>query len=91
MKTRAHIFVRGKVQGVFFRSETLRVARKQSVNGWIRNLPNGEVEAILEGEEEDINKIIAFCKSGPSGAKVTGIRLTLEDYSGKFADFEIRP
>lgn len=91
MKKRAHIFIRGKVQGVFFRSETLLKARKQNVNGWVRNLTNGEVEAILEGEEEDVKKLIAFCKRGSPGATVTGIRVAWEDYAGEFTDFEIRP
>jgi len=91
MKTRAHIFIQGKVQGVFFRFETRREARMQRVNGWVRNLPNGEVEAILEGEEEDVKKLIAFCEHGFPGATVTGIRVAWEDYAGEFTDFEIRP
>ena len=91
MKTRAHIFIRGRVQGVFFRSETLHVARKQHVNGWVRNIPDDEVEAVLEGEEEDVKKLVAFCRRGPSGATVTGITVSWEDYSGEFTGFEIRP
>jgi len=90
MKTRAHIFIRGKVQGVFFRSEMLREARKQRVNGWVRNLSDGEVEAILEGEEEDVKKLIAFCKRGSQGATVMGIRVAWENYAREFTDFEIR-
>jgi len=53
MNIRAHIFIEGRVQGVFFRSETLSVARQYHLTGWVRNLPDGRVEAVFEGEEDD--------------------------------------
>jgi len=90
MKARAHIFVSGRVQGVFFRSETSYEAKKHGLSGWVRNLPDDRVEAIFEGEEENVKKLLEFCKRGPPGAKVTGIDVTWESYSGKFTDFEIR-
>jgi len=90
MKARAHIFVSGRVQGVFFRSETSYEAKKHGLSGWVRNLPDDRVEAIFEGEEENVKKLLEFCKRGPPGAKVTGTDVTWESYSGKFTDFEIR-
>ena len=90
MKARAHIFVSSRVQGVFFRSETSYEAKKHGLSGWVRNLPDDRVEAVFEGEEENVKKLLEFCKRGPPGAKVTGIDVTWESYSGKFTDFEIR-
>lgn len=89
MKTRAHVFVSGRVQGVFFRSETKREARKHGVNGWVRNLPDDRVEAVFEGEGENVKKLLEFCRRGPSGSKVTNTQVTWERYSGEFRDFEI--
>jgi len=90
MKVRAHVFVSGRVQGVFFRSETRYEARLRGVKGWIRNLPDGRVEAIFEGEEEAVKELIEFCRRGPPGAKVTKVDVKWEDYTGEFRDFEIR-
>jgi acylphosphatase len=90
MKVRAHVFVSGWVQGVFFRSETRHEANKRDVRGWVRNLPDGRVEAVFEGEEEAIRKLIEFCKRGPPGAKVTRVNVSWENYTGEFKDFEIK-
>lgn len=90
MKTRAHVIISGRVQGVFFRSETQHEARKYSVKGWVRNLPDGRVEAVFEGEEENVKKLIEFCKRGPPGARVTDVNVVWEDYTGEFKNFEIR-
>jgi len=90
MKVRAHIFVSGRVQGVFFRVETRYEARKSNVAGWVRNTSGGRVEAIFEGEREDVEKMIEFCKRGPLGARVTKIDVQWEEYIGEFSDFKIR-
>jgi acylphosphatase len=90
MKVRAHVFVSGRVQGVFFRSETRYEARLRGVKGWVRNLPDGRVEAVFEGEEGAVKELIEFCRRGPPGAKVTKIDVKWEDYTGEFKDFEIR-
>jgi acylphosphatase len=90
MKVRAHVFVSGMVQGVFFRSETQYEAKKRGVTGWVRNLPDGRVEAVFEGEEEKVKELINFCKHGPPGARVTGVDVLWENYKGEFKDFEIR-
>jgi len=90
MKARAHVFISGRVQGVFFRSETRHEARKHGLSGWVRNLPDDRVEAVFEGEEENVKKLLEFCRRGPPGARVTGADVTWESYSGEFRDFEIR-
>jgi acylphosphatase len=90
MKARAHVFVGGTVQGVFYRSETRYEARKRHVSGWIRNLHDDRVEAVFEGEEEDVKQLVEFCKRGPPTAKVTAIEVIWEPYSGQFNGFEIR-
>jgi Acylphosphatases len=90
MKVRAHAFVSGRVQGVFFRSETSYEARRRNVAGWVRNTSDGRVEAVFEGEKEDVEKVIDFCRRGPPGARVTKVDVRLEDYTGEFRDFKIR-
>ena len=90
MKVRAHIFVSGRVQGVFFRVETRYEAMKRNVTGWVRNTSGGRVEAIFEGEREDVEKLIDFCRKGPLGARVTKIDVQWEEYSVEFKDFKIR-
>ena len=90
MKVRAHIFINGRVQGVFFRSETRREAKKHDVRGWVRNLPDGKVEAVFEGEEENVKQLIDFCKHGPPGARVTYVDVIWENYTGDLRDFEIK-
>jgi acylphosphatase len=90
MIVRAHVFVSGRVQGVFFRSETRYKAKKRGVKGWVRNLPDGRVEAIFEGEEKSVKELIEFCKLGPPGARVTNVDVFWEKCTGEFRDFEIR-
>ena len=90
MKVRAHVLVSGMVQGVFFRSETQYEAKKRNVTGWVRNLPDGMVEAVFEGEEEKVKELINFCKHGPPGARVASVDVRWEKYTGEFKDFEIR-
>ena len=90
MKIRAHVFVSGSVQGVFFRSKTQQIAEASGVVGWVRNLPDGNVEAVFEGEEEAVKALIEFCRHGPRGAVVTNVELTKENYEGEFQEFEIR-
>jgi len=90
MKVRAHIFVSGRVQGVFFRSETQYEASRRNVAGWVRNTPDGRVEAVFEGEKEDVEELIDFCRRGPPGARVTKVDVQWEDYVGEFRGFRIR-
>jgi acylphosphatase len=90
MKIRAHVFVSGRVQGVFFRSETRYEAQRRKVDGWVRNTSDGRVEAVFEGEKEDVKKVIDFCRRGPSGARVMKIDVRWEDYIAEFKDFKVR-
>lgn len=90
MKARAHVFVSGRVQAVFFRSTTQREANRRNVTGWVQNLADGRVEAVFEGEKDDVEKLIAFCNTGPSGAKVTNVEVHWENPKGEFSGFKIR-
>ena len=85
--TRVHVFVSGKVQGVFFRSSTKDMAEKLGVSGWVRNLADGRVEALFEGKKEIVETMIEWCKFGPEMAKVTGVEVFSEDYRGEFSGF----
>ena len=87
---RAHIFVSGVVQGVGFRWSMQRVARRLGVKGWVRNLPDGRVEAVLEGPRDRVEELIEWAKRGPSLAVVENVEVRWEEYRGEFADFEIR-
>lgn len=89
MSVRAHLFVTGQVQGVFFRSETRRRATTLNVTGWVRNLQDGRVEVLFEGTPENVDALIAFCRRGPSGAKVVHTRVFFERHTGEFKDFRI--
>jgi len=84
------MLVSGDVQGVFFRQETRSRADRSSVRGWIRNRDDGKVEAVFEGEEEDVETLVTFCKRGPPRAMVTNVDLKREEYRGKYKDFTIR-
>jgi len=89
-KIRVHIFVSGLVQRVFFRANTVETARKLGITGWVRNSPNGQVEAIFEGDRENIQKMIEWAKKGPPSAQVDGIKVDWQEYKGEFNNFEIR-
>jgi len=87
---RAHVFVSGRVQGVFFRSETQDEAIRRSLTGWVRNILDGRVEAVFEGEKENVERLIEFCRRGPHGARVTRVDVSWENYTGEFKGFRIR-
>lgn len=89
MKVRAHVFISGRVQGVFFRSETGYEARKRNVKGWVCNLRDGRVEAVFEGEEKAVIELIEFCRRGPPAARVTSLEVNWEVYTGNLKDFKI--
>lgn len=89
-KIRAHIFVKGLVQGVFFRSNTRKKAQQLGLRGWVKNLPDGKVEAVLEGEREKVEQMIEWAKRGPPSAQVDGVEIEWEKYKEEFNDFEIR-
>lgn len=79
---RAHVHVSGKVQGVYFRATTRDMAREVGVDGWVRNLPDGRVEAVFEGEEEQVEEMIAFCHEGSPAAEVEDVAVEWEEPEG---------
>ncbi|MFQ5354228.1 MAG: acylphosphatase [Thermodesulfobacteriota bacterium] len=87
---RAHLIIEGQVQGVFFRASTVRVSRENKLTGWVRNMPGGTVEAVLEGNKPDVEKVIKWCRSGPPMARVDGVKITWGDYEGEFTEFSDR-
>ncbi len=87
---RKHLFISGMVQGVGFRYSLENTARRLGVTGWVRNMWDGRVEAVLEGEEHDVQKAVKWCHHGPPGAMVTGVEEKDEPYTGGFLGFEIR-
>lgn len=90
MKFRIHAFVSGMVQGVSFRSETKRIAKNLGIKGWIRNLPDGRVEVLAEGEKDKIGALIEFLKKGPPAARVDNVDVKIEDHKGEFKGFSIK-
>lgn len=90
MKKRAHVYVSGRVQGVFFRASTREEARKREVTGWVKNLPDGRVEAVFEGDEEKVKKMINFCHKGSRAARVENVEVNWEEYQNEFSEFKIR-
>ena len=73
--TSRRVVVRGRVQGVFFRDSVRRIAAGQGVAGWVRNNPDGTVEAFFEGDEGAVERLVDFCRRGPSGAAVEGVEV----------------
>jgi len=84
-----HIFVSGRVQGVFYRANTRKKAKELGIKGWVRNLYDGRVEITAEGKEEDIKKFIEWCKKGPELAFVENIKVEWKDYKGNYKDFSV--
>ena len=90
VQKRIHIFVTGRVQGVFFRQSTKVMAIKNNVKGWVRNLDDGRVEIIGEGEIQDIENLIQWCKTGPANSRVDKFELSEENVTDEFENFEVR-
>jgi len=87
---RAHVVIHGLVQGVFFRASTRDEAIRLGVGGWVRNLPDGSVEAVFEGEKIKVEAIIGWSHRGPTGAQVSSVDITWEPYKGEHRRFDIR-
>jgi acylphosphatase len=73
--TRKRVIVHGRVQGVFFRDTTRRTAESRGVSGWVRNNPDGSVEAVFEGPEEAVDSMVRFAQEGPRGAMVEHVEV----------------
>jgi acylphosphatase len=89
-KSRCHVFVSGKVQGVCFRMETKRIAESYGLSGWVRNKSDGTVEALFEGEKNDVDSAVEWCRKGPPYSKVLKVDVEQEIYTGEFNGFAIR-
>lgn len=89
MPIRKNIVVKGFVQGVSYRKQTQRVARRLGVKGWVRNVSNGNVEACLEGDERAVNAVIAWCAFGPRKGKVEEVQILNSTSAGGYQDFSI--
>ena len=89
MNKRYHVRISGRVQGVFFRANTWKTARSLGLTGWVRNLPDGRVETVFEGEPKDAEAMLAWCRTGTPPARVDHIDVAEENAAGGFAGFDI--
>ncbi|MBE0447301.1 MAG: acylphosphatase [Actinobacteria bacterium] len=87
---RAHILIEGRVQGVFFRASMKEEAERYGIKGWVRNLPGGDVEALIEGENAAVDELIKWCWQGPPGAMIDHITVEWEPPKGEFESFLIK-
>ena len=83
-----HVRVSGRVQGVFYRAYTKAQAQELGVKGWVRNVPGGGVEAILEGERQKVGELVGLMKTGPEGSMISGLELSELKCKG-YEDFKI--
>jgi acylphosphatase len=83
--------IRGRVQGVGYRDQMVDVARSLGVAGWVRNRRDGAVEALIQGDPADVLRLLAWCRRGPSSARVTGVSITAADPDARLESFERRP
>ena len=86
---RVRLIIEGRVQGVWFRESTRKEAARLGVYGWVRNRPDGTVEVVAEGPEDKVRKLAAWCRHGPTSARVTRVQERPEVFQGDFADFDV--
>lgn len=87
---RAHVRISGQVQGVFFRDSTRQKAEELGLAGWVKNLPDGRVEAVFEGPSERVREMVRWCEEGPQNASVEDVDKDFEDPGGDLEVFEVR-
>lgn len=87
---RVHVYISGRVQGVFFRAETKDTARAFKLTGWVRNMSDGRVEALFEGKADNVDKMLEWCHIGPPAARVEEVIKLEETYIGEFRDFSVK-
>ena len=90
MRVARRLVISGRVQGVGFRWFAHDAARREGVTGWVRNLPDGRVEAHVEGDAESVTRVERAIRQGPPGARVDSVYVDVEDASGAYKDFTIR-
>jgi len=86
---RVGIVVHGRVQGVAFRHYTCKQAQQLGVTGWVRNLPDGSVEGLFEGDDSSVAALVEWCRTGPPAAQVDRLKISKSTYSGEFDSFSI--
>jgi acylphosphatase len=89
-RERAHVYVSGQVQGVFFRDSAREKAEQLGLGGWVKNLPDGRVEALFEGPSESVREMIQWCDQGPPHAAVEDVDTEFEASHGDLEGFEVR-
>ena len=89
-KSRAEVFVSGMVQGVSLRANTARKASQLGLTGWVKNLRDGRVGAVFEGEKERIEEMLTWLKNGPYFAEIKNMEISWQEFQGEFSNFEIR-
>ena len=87
---RAHVRVSGQVQGVFFRDSTRQKAEELGLAGWVKNLPDGRVEAVFEGPSDRVREMVRWCEEGPRNASVEDVNTDFEGSGGDLQGFEVR-
>ena len=88
-QARVHVVIEGRVQGVFFRASTRDEARARGLGGWVRNLPDGRVEARFEGDKRIVENMLTWCRKGPPYAYVDRVEVERQTYVGDMADFRV--
>ncbi len=88
-KVRVHVVIAGRVQGVFFRASTRDEARARGLAGWVRNLPDGRVEALFEGDRPVVENMLAWCRKGPPYSYVDRVDEDWQPYQGDLHDFRV--
>ena len=90
MTEQMHLLVRGLVQGVFFRHNTLKKAVELGLTGWVKNLPDRNVEAVFEGSPQKVHEMIQWCHTGPPSADVKNVQEIWEEPTCEFSSFDLR-
>jgi len=88
-KIRVRLIIEGRVQGVWFRDSTCRKAKELGVYGWVKNRPDGNVEVLAEGSEENVAQLVTWCHKGPPHAMVISVKEIMEEWQGEFDSFDI--
>jgi acylphosphatase len=86
---RVHVYISGRVQGVFFRAETQQTAKGFNLTGFVRNMADGRVEVVFEGEDESVAKMLEWCHVGPPAARVHEVLTMEEPYTSEFRNFSV--
>jgi acylphosphatase len=86
---RIHLMIRGRVQGVYFRASAVREAKRLGLTGWVKNRPDGAVELVAEGEEDQVKDLLAWAQRGPATARVDKVETRWKSYTGEYAAFVI--